>query len=220
MKRIVFILLVLGTINSTKAQSQNDSLKKDTASHEIQTVFGNPGKLGWWIGPEFTWTKFDSRDVFIVGISGGIIVKHAFSVGLAGFGIVNSQDLKYKGINDTAAVYLYGGYGGLRLEYRFSPMKLINLTVPLLIGGGGVTYSTWGADDWNTNHEPTHDEAYVWDSYFVVEPGVMIGVNLFKFMRLDAGISYRYTSNIDLPKTDGDLLTGMNANFSLKFGRF
>jgi len=62
--------------------------------------------------------------------------------------------------------------------------------------------------------------AYAWDSFFVIEPGVVLGINLLKFMRLDAGVSYRYAPGIQLPKTNSNLLNGFNTNISLKFGRF
>ena len=102
---LVAILIALAT------QAQTET-KKDSANNEIkgmQTVFSNPGRLGWWVSPDFAWTIIDSKDAFLGGISGGIIINHSFSVGLAGYGIMNSQNLKYTGINDTADVYLYGG---------------------------------------------------------------------------------------------------------------
>jgi hypothetical protein len=54
----------------------------------------------------------------------------------------------------------------------------------------------------------------------MIEPGVVLGINLLKFMRLDLGVSYRYAPGINLPETDSDLLNGFNATASLKFGRF
>ncbi|MEO8210019.1 MAG: hypothetical protein ABI840_05630, partial [bacterium] len=128
--------------------------------------------------------------------------------------------LKYSGINDFTDVYLYGGYGGLKMEYRIMPLNVVNVAFPLLIGGGGAAYSTWGSEDWQSYNYNNHHEAYVWDSYFVIEPGVAIGLNLLKFMRFDTGVSYRFTSNINLPRTNNGLMNNMNLNMSLKFGRF
>jgi hypothetical protein len=39
------------------------------------------------------------------------------------------------------------------------------------------------------------------------------------FIRLDAGVNYRYAPEIQLPKTSTNLLNGSSANISLKFGR-
>lgn len=220
MKRNIFILIaVVSFINAQAQTSKSDTANKET--REIQTLFSNSGPIGWWISPDFAWTQFDSRDAFLGGMSGGIIINHSFSIGLAGYGIITSQNLKYSGINDTADVYLYGGYGGLKLEYRLNPHKLINVAFPLLIGGGGAAYSTWGPDYWyNSNYDEHNDNNYIWDSFFVIEPGVVLGINLLRFMRLDTGVSYRFTQGLDLPETSSDLLNGFNINISLKFGRF
>lgn len=221
MKKNIITLIAVITCMTTLAQTGTNNNKANNENQEIQTLFNNVGHLGWWISPDFAWTQFDGRDAFLGGLSGGIIINHSFSIGLAGYGIMTSQNLRYSGINDTADVYLYGGYGGLKLEYRLNPNKLINIAFPLLIGGGGASYSTWGPNDWyHSNYHENYDHSYIWDSYFVIEPGVVIGINLLKFMRLDAGVSYRYTSGIELPETNSNLFNGFNASISLKFGMF
>jgi hypothetical protein len=226
MKRFLPILYLF--LFSFTAFAQTDSVKashpiaKDSSHKTISTLFGDVGKPGWWIGPEVAWTKIEHKDAFMVGLSGGVILKHCFSIGLAGYGIVNSHYLRFNDKNDTASVYLYGGYGGLRLEYRIMPFNMVNVSFPLLIGGGGVTYSTW--DPYYYSNHPNYPDDnhtyYVWDSYFVIEPGICVGLNILKFMRLDAGISYRYTSSVYLPRTDEDLMSNMNMMMSLKFGKF
>jgi hypothetical protein len=42
-------------------------------------------------------------------------------------GILTYNNLKYSGVNDTADLYLYGGYGGFILEYRLNPTKPVNV---------------------------------------------------------------------------------------------
>lgn len=221
MKKILFTILAL--IASVMIQAQTET-KTDTImkrSGEIQTLLEQNGRIGWWLSSDFAWTKFDGRDAFLMGMSGGIINNHSFSIGFAGYAIMNSQNLKYSGINDTADVYLYGGYGGLKLEYRIKPLNMVNVAFPLLIGGGGLTYSTWGMNYMHgNNHHENSDFSYAWTSFFVIEPGVVVGVNILKFMKLDAGISYRFASGIDLPKTASNLMNSFNASISLKFGRF
>jgi hypothetical protein len=221
MKKNLFLFFALIASITTQAQIETKTDSTGKRSDEIQTLFTKTGQTGWWLSADFAWTKFDSRDVFLGGMSGGIIINHSFSIGLAGYGIMNSQNLKYSGINDTADIYLYGGYGGLKLEYRINPLKMVNVAFPLLIGTGGLTYSSWGMDYMHTNnHYDNSDFSYAWDSFFVIEPGVLVGVNLFKFMRLDAGISYIFAPGIDLPKTSSNLMNSFNASISLKFGRF
>lgn len=217
MKREIILsfwtIVLTVTIQAQNAQSENDP-------DQVQTVFSQEVPVGWWIAPEYSYTMFDTRSVSLFGLSGGIIINHNFSIGLEGTGILTNNNLRFSGINNTDDLYLYGGYGGLYLEYRILPLKPVNLAFPLLIGGGAAAYSTWGPNNWhNPNIDPS-DDIYNWDSYFAIEPGVTIGINLLKFMRFDGGITYRYVYELNLPETATDLMNGLNAKFSLKFGKF
>jgi hypothetical protein len=211
MRKYIITLALLIVTSSIHAQ-------KDTAK-KIETIFKKEGRIGWWAAPEFAYTKFDVKNVLLAGISGGIIINHSFSIGLAGYGIVNPQKLKYSGINDTSDVYLYGGYGGFLLEYRLMPLRKINVAFPLLIGGGGAAYSLVNHNN-NWQHNSNDDNVYLWDTYFVLEPGVMVGINLFNFMRLDVGTHYRFVMGLELPRTSSNMMNAFNLNASLKFGRF
>jgi hypothetical protein len=218
MKKHLFILTAL-LLWSVIVTAQTETNSTTDNRQDMQTLFGSTQHIGWWVSPDFAWTQIDSKDAFLGGLSGGIIVNHVFSIGVAGYGIMNSSNFRYSGIMDNADVYLYGGYGGLKLEYRLFGLNMVNVGFPLLIGGGAVTYSTWGPDNWN-HSQGNMDYVYAWDSFFAIEPGVVVGINILKFMRLDAGVSYRYAPGIDLPQTNSDLLNTLNVNMSLKFGRF
>jgi hypothetical protein len=216
--------LILATILiSMVAQAQTETSLKQTGneSQDIQTLLKKPDRIGWWVSGDFAWTQIDDQDAFLGGLGGGIIINHAISVGIAGYGIMNSQNLQYSKIKDTLDVNIYGGYGGLKLEYRLYPLKKINVAFPVLIGAGGIAYSTYNRDSWhNSNRNKDGSNTYAWDSFFVIEPGIALGINLQKWMRVDIGTSYRYAPGIDLPNTNDDFLNGFNANMSLKFGSF
>lgn len=221
MKKGIIILLTALTCVAGQSQTFGQSNQTYYEDEKVKSLFSNIKHMGWWLSADFAWSKFDGRNGFLGGMSGGIIINHSFSIGGAGYFIIPSQNLRFSGINDTADVYLYGGYGGLKLEYRLHPTKLLNIAFPLLIGGGGATYSTWGPKDWyNTNHEDLYGNSYIWDSYFVIEPGIAVGINILSFMRMDAGVSYRFTTGIDLPEVSSDMLNNFNATISLKFGMF
>jgi len=187
---------------------------------EMKTLLGKTKHLGWWVSPDFGYTKVDGHDAWLGGLSGGIIVNHSMSIGLAGYGIMNSNNLAYGNIVDTATVYLYSGYGGLKLEYRLHPLNAINIAFPLLIGGGCAGYTTWNphSGTYNYNSNESYNEYYVWDGFFVLEPGVTVGFNILKFMRLDAGVSYRYAPSVNLPKTNKNIMSNFNATIALRFG--
>jgi hypothetical protein len=206
MKKLIIAIVCL--VDGVFAMAQSDP-------QQTQTLFRNPQHIGWYVAPEFGYTRFDDKDVFLSGVSGGVIFNHSFSLGLAGYGIVNSSSLQYSDIIPPDDLYLYGGYGGLKMEYRMFPSKVTHVSFPLLIGGGALSYNR--NNDMNYNYM---EESYASDGFFVLEPGVMLGVNLIKFMRLDVGVTYRFAPNIDLPNTSAVLLNTFNAMVSLKFGKF
>lgn len=188
---------------------------------EIKTLFKKPAhpvKLGYYISTESAYTQFDGKDVFIAGLSTGVILNHFFSIGLGANGVLNPGNLWYDNIQDSAGAYLYGGYGGVKLEFSVLPAFPVHLNFPVLIGGGGMMYNTW------MNHYKDNDNfdgtTLVWDAFFVVEPGVMVELNLVKFVRIDAGISYRYAPDLRLVNTPNGLINNFNAKLSLKFGKF
>jgi hypothetical protein len=106
--------LILATILiSMVAQAQTETSLKQTGneSQDIQTLLKKPDRIGWWVSGDFAWTQIDDQDAFLGGLGGGIIINHAISVGIAGYGIMNSQNLQYSKIKDTLDVNIYGGYG-------------------------------------------------------------------------------------------------------------
>lgn len=220
MKRfgIIFALLFAAIL----VNAQEETTKP---TDEINTVFdkNKKTKLGWFIGAESGYTQFDKRDVWLGGLSTGMIINHNFTLGLTGRAWVNRDNMFYDNATDTAGAYLEGGYGGLLLEYTLFPKSIVHVTFPVMIGAGGASYiydaknSDWDEDDndWDCDHH-TLDS----DAFFVVEPGVRAEVNLLKFMRLNAGVSYRYTSGMDLMNTSGDLMNNFTASVGLKFGKF
>ena len=101
-----------------------------------------------------------------------------------------------------------------------------------MIGGGGIGYiQHWGDYDNNDEEYDFADEDS--NAFFVIEPGIEVELNLVKWMRMAATISYRYTSDIKLgyknsiePSNNGtmigseDMLRGFNVGINMKFGKF
>lgn len=218
-KALLFLLLVVCGALPALAQTDSTNQLKAPDDTDIRTLFKKSDRhvdLGFFVGPEGAYTRFDDRDVFLAGLSLGVIIDHWFSVGLAGYGIVNSGNLWYDDIENGYGAYLYGGYAGVKCEFRVLPKSPVHVNFPLLIGGGGLVYNTWTYNQYYYDSSETLD----WDSFFVVEPGVRVELNLLKFMRLDAGVSYRYTPDLDLMSTPDDLINSFNANIGVKFGKF
>ena len=218
MKNVAIFIACLLVTFSVSAQDKNQE-----NSGEMKTIFGKNGQpsVGWFIGIDHSYTQFDNRDVWMGGLNFGMVIDHHFSLGLAGQGWCNRNGMYYSDITDTAGAYLEGGYGGLLLAYTLFPQAPVHVTFPVIIGAGGASYVTekeyyeWDEDEWDENHAVIDD-----DAFFVVEPGIMAEVNLLKFMKLNAGISYRFVDGLQLVNTSDNMMNNFNATVGLKFGKF
>lgn len=214
-----FAALILVAALSIPVMAQGDD-------QEVNTIFGgNNGKIsnGGWGGLTFGYTKINGLDTYLMGARGGWLINHRLTIGLAGNGFISDKqydipiyeygELVYEGVN------LAGGYGGLFLEAVILPFSPVHITIPIIIGAGGVAYTrSWMDSDYYNNYYD--DYTIDSDAFFVFEPGLEIELNLIKFMRLGIGGSYRYTSQINLIESSSTMLRGFNGHFSLKFGKF
>jgi hypothetical protein len=218
MKHITFTLAIICATFITYAQENSNS-----SNDQISTLFGKnkDAKLGWIVGFDNSYTQFGSRDVYLSGLNAGLIVNHNFTIGFSGSGWTNRNSMYYSHVTDTSGAYLEGGFGRLLLEYTTNPQAAVHLTFPLMIGGGGASYINdvdyweWDEDEWDNYHKNLDT-----DIFFSIEPGIRAEVNVFKFMRLNAGISYRWVGGLEMINTPRDMMNNFTATAGLKFGKF
>jgi hypothetical protein len=217
MKTRIFLaaIMVIGFLGITVGQERTT---------EMQTIFGNSDKKidhGGYGAITVGYTQIDHKDVMTLGGRAGWVIDHHVTLGLAGKGFINSIYIDgywptSEGYND--GYYLVGGYGGFFVEPIIAPNSPVHISLPILIGGGGLALneSTWHDNNW----EYDYYEPFDWDSYFVFEPGVEIELNLIEFVRIGFCGSYRLTSNMHMAYVPKDMMNGFNAEVTLKFGKF
>lgn len=199
--------IILTFIISCAAFAQEETLlQKDKITH------------GGFGGPVVKYTQIKGDPAVLVGGRGGWIINHSFIIGGGGYGLVNNIDANNPFINYYWGVrpYLNFGYGGLELEYIIQSDRLIHYSVCTLIGGGGVSYrrsliedNNWD-DDWSSPN----------DAFFVFEPSFNVEVNIISFMRVNAGVSYRFISGANFDDLRNSDLAGPSVMLTFKFGKF
>ena len=207
-----FMVLFLAIVVSTISNAQN-------GDKEMSTLFGNKdGHIyhGGWGGLTFGYTQIQGKDTYLMGARGGWLVDHHLTIGLAGQGFIS--DKEYLNILPNNSVHLAGGYGGLFLEAIIAPNYPVHVTIPVIIGAGGVAY--FENRPWDEHYNYPHDYSIDHDVFFVFEPGLEVEVNLMRFMRFAVGGSYRYTSQVSMINSNPSMLRGFNGYFELKFGKF
>ncbi len=212
MKKTVILLAFLLAITGANAQ---DLYQSD----EIQTIFSKNRSNGGYGALTLGYSQINGHDAFVSGARGAFIFDQVFAIGLGGYGFVNNLNYNYyHGGNTRNELSLAGGYGGLFLEPIVAGRSPVHVSFPILIGMGGVSLvDLYNWDYWGPDY-PWFDFDY--DVYFVFEPAIELEFNVARFFRTALYASYRYTSKIEMYKTDEDVLRGFNFGATFKFGKF
>jgi hypothetical protein len=208
MKKIITLLLIALTVPLLQAQEENG---------EFKTLFGDRHiSHGGYGALDIRYSTIDGKDAFLMGGRGAWVIGHGFALGFGGMGFLN--DYHYNpDIAGGRNVNLAGGYGGLLLEPILFPKFPVHVSIPVLIGAGGIAYTTsYNPYDWDESHYFVEEAT----AYFVLEPGIELEFNIVRFFRLAIGGYYRYTSDIRLYDTPENVLHGFSGGITLKFGKF
>jgi len=187
-----------------------------------QTLFSGKTEFGGFGGPVWKTTMLNDDWGLMMGGRGGWSINHVLSIGGGGYGLTTNIPAP---VSDR---YLNFGYGGGIVEVILASDKVIHLTTNVLVGGGGVNFrKDWEEmnGDWEDCYRCSYDKDYdpdftPTDSFFVIEPGVELEINVAKFFRVGLGVSYRYINGIETEGLKDKDLSGISANVILKFGKF
>ena len=208
MKKYITLLLIICVIPFASAQDENE---------EFKTLFGD-GNIshGGYGAVSINYSQIDGKDAIMMGGRGAWVIGHSFAIGFAGTGFLNDYHFN-PDLAGGRNVNLAGGYGGLLLEPIILPRFPVHLSIPMLIGVGGVAYTTsYNPYEWDESHYYVEEAT----SFMVFEPGVELEINVVRFFRLAIGGYYRLTSKVQLYDTPEDVLKGFSGGITLKFGKF
>ncbi len=211
MKRTALLMIfAVGTLLS----HAQDNYSND----QVQTLFSKNQSNGFYGAFSFGYSQLDGKDAAVYGVRGAFIFDHALAIGLGGYGFINDLDYHSHYNNQIFDYTLAGAYGGLLIEPIIGGRNPVHVSFPILVGVGGAAL----LDDYGPRYWDYDDrfEEVDHDFFLVVEPGIELEANLTKWFRAAAGVSYRYTSKVDLFATDEDVLRGFVFNLTFKFGRF
>ncbi|MFS4455494.1 hypothetical protein [Maribacter sp. 2304DJ31-5] len=167
---------------------------------------------GVYLGLTTEFGEINGKNTYIGGLKIAYVANRQFEVGFAGKFLYSQQDVFNR--SSFLTEDLIGVYGGLHMEPIFFSKSRINLSFPLLVGAGAVGFVDHDFDD----EYITEDEL---DVIFVVEPGASLLFNISRYLQLEAGIKYRFSSKIDLtPPSDLRHIDGFSGGLGIKVGIF
>ena len=163
-------------------------------------------------------TSINDKPALLVGARGGWIINHTFSIGLAGYGL--ATNVRANSVGLFGQEYVNFGYGGLDLEYIANSDRVVHLSFHTLIGGGVVGFRYgWDDNGWNDLHL-NNDWYRLHDTFFVIEPGVNLDLNITSWFRTSVGASYRHISGVSSKASTNSGLSGPSGMISFRFGSF
>ncbi|NMO16195.1 hypothetical protein HPC49_34680 [Pyxidicoccus fallax] len=201
-------LLLLGTAASAGTVPAASEPRPEPRP-EQRTLLDGEREYGGYGGPSATYSRMLGKNVLLVGGRGAWLIDRRFAVGAAVNGLIPTRAAFPVGTNERYDLRL--GYGGLWLEYVFTPHRVLHSTVGVLLGGGWLN---------RRSGRFAGEETLGVDALFVTEPSVMTEVNVTGFFRIGAGVSYRYMGGVDLEGLESSDLSAFAGTLYLKFGSF
>jgi hypothetical protein len=216
--RLIVLSVLLISFSSVAVMGQ------DSTKSSIQTVFKkNQGitklnYLGVYIAPEY---QFGQVGGVFRSLEGGSVMlqfNKRFAVGMTGYSSFRNQSM---GVD--------GKFGGLKFEYTVKPDAAIHVSFPLIVGMAGNNFHFeefehddfrgHRDDDFNPKDEnkPRRDNDYSNISYRLIQPGVMVEANLYRFAKAFVGANYRFAFDKNGLNNN---YKGFSLNVGLKFGIF
>ena len=203
------------------------SFAQETES-ETKTLFhlSKVSNIGLYVAPEYQYGQLKNQFTSFGGYSVMLVFNNTFSIGMHQ---MESLDPKYSP-SGVSPLLLSSSSLGLKMEYTFKPNSSVHVSFPLIIGSGSLradsasnTMSAYDTimDMHKSDRKPIDRGSRA--EFLLIQPGVQLEANLFKFVKVYAGAYYRIP--IDLNNNSTAMLTknvlqGVLFNAGLKIGLF
>ncbi len=167
--------------------------------------------------------QLNNQVAVLVGAEANIVFGHKINVGFFGYGKVNDVQSNFFDAQGFRHYYELG-MGGVKIEPVLFTNSLIHLTIPVQLGAGAMSLNSRRIIDYgnyyNNNFGDWESTLYDFDTFVFAEPSLSAELNIFKHLRLNAGVGYLFTDRINLAGTSALPMEGFTANISLRLGWF
>jgi hypothetical protein len=187
------------------------SISVPETTDATRKLFGGEITNNGYGGPGIKFSRFNDQFAFMTGGRGTITINNRYTIGGGGYGIANSIYILASS-EDTSRLFKMG-YGGIELGYIFLPGKKVNFGASLLIAGGAAFCQNKPKNNGEKLSVDDFNLFPVFESSFYGE------ISLNQFMRLHAGISYRYVHNTHLGYISNQNIRGFSFYLGLLFGK-
>ncbi|WP_213831171.1 hypothetical protein [Flagellimonas sp. 389] len=201
--KLLLFLVLFSCVAWSQDQEDNTYIEFNDRNNVVHGVYLG---LGTYFG------EIDGENTYHGVFKIAYVANRQFEVGFAAVGFYSEQDIR---VNTFDTFDFAGAYGGLHIEPILWGRSKANLSFPILIGAGGVVYVEENNGDVEIDLDK--DDS---DEVFVFEPGINFLYNLSRFVQLEVGMRYRFSSRIKLEPNEIKNINGFSAGFGIKVGIF
>lgn len=207
-KQKSFLILIL-FLFGLGLQAQDDDQNYITFNDRKNVVHGV------YLGLNLGAGEIEGEPTYQGSLKLAYVANRQFEVGFQGTFLYSEQDIfnPRSGTDDD----LFAAYAGLHLEPIFFSKSRINLSFPILIGAGAAGFIERDAVRNDIDVDIDEDDV---DAVFVLEPGVNLLFNISRFVQIEAGVRYRFSSRIELTDSPVDRINGFSGGIGVKLGVF
>jgi len=180
-----------------------------------KTLFGKARPSGAFVGFSVKPALVNGQESIFMGGSAAIALGEKVNLGVIGYGLVSDVGSNQFAMDGTE-YFIEMGYGGFLFEPVFGSNRILHFTAPLILGAGVSALSK--NRPWDFDYE--YDEYTDPELFLVAEPALNAELNLFRFMRLSAGVGYRFIGETGIFNLTNTNLSGWTGNVTLKLGWF
>jgi hypothetical protein len=207
-----FLLLITAPLYGQMNDNyfENYHRKSDRGTQTLLTKsssFGGFGSLVYGV------TDVNGQAAYLTGRRFALVIniqpEHTLNLGIGSYRTRSNFDPVDWNVSGVFAPELETDYSGFEVEYINKTRRLVHVGVQLLAGSGEVQYTNR-----NILVEKTKD------SYFVLQPGLSLNVNITSWLRFNAATYYRFASNVDLAGTSDSDLSGFSGVLGFRIGAF
>lgn len=205
--RVILLFMLVGYSFDSIAQESKDYIEFNDRKNIVHGVY---------LGINAGYGEVENRNTYIAGLKIAYVANRKFEIGFVTKGLFSNQNIS--GVFSSNSADLGAVYSGVHLEPIFFSRAKINLSFPILIGGGATGYvNTEWTEEEAERYQEDEDQ---WDAVFVVEPGVNILYNISRYVQLETGVKYRFSSKVELSPDIITRINGFSTSFGIKVGVF
>ncbi|RIV71551.1 hypothetical protein D2U88_07235 [Flagellimonas aequoris] len=170
---------------------------------------------GVYLGINGGFGKLNNENAYLGGLKLAYVANRKLEIGLGAIFLFSEQTLYATALSDNND--LIGVYGGLHVEPILFGGSNINVSFPILLGGGTFGFVDNFYTEQGTDRHRNQDD---FDEVFLVEPGISLLFNISRYLQLETGVKYRFTSAIDLRNASLSNINGFSIGLGIKIGVF